>query len=253
MSQAQQDIQLKVWKELAISKQILMRAATDALKLNPECTQEELKEALEGALKKAAKADTDLFNAKEEAKVAITALEKQLAASEERLAIALKAAAEAKAGQEDAVQQVANQRAAAARELQKVKDSLAERDKALKAINTALADTPENLLKKMNTLKKQKQEEADSRRQVESALNALRAEKRVQEQKSADVLKNRETVVSRFRDLHALTLKLHEQLQPLVADAKSLPEVPELDTALLDATEQPAETNSKRPARAGRG
>ena len=43
----QQDLQLKVWKELAISKQILMRAATEALKLDPECTQEELKDALE--------------------------------------------------------------------------------------------------------------------------------------------------------------------------------------------------------------
>jgi hypothetical protein len=112
-----------------------------------------------------------------------------------------------------------------------------------KAINTALADTPE----------KQKQEEADSRRQVESALNALRAEKRVQDQKSADMLRNRETLVSRYRDLHAMTLKLHERLQPLVADAKSLPEVRELDTALLKATEQPVDTNSKRPARAGRG
>lgn len=253
MSQTQQDLQLKVWKELAISKQILMRAATDALKLDPECTQEELKEALEGALRKVAKADTDLFNAKEEAKVAITALEKQVAASEERLAIALKAAAEAKAGQEDAVQQVANQRAAAARELQKVKDSLAERDKALKAINTALADTPENLLKKMNTLKKQKQEEADARRQVESVLNALRAEKRQQEQKSADVLRNRETLVSRYRDLHALSLKLHEQLQSLVEDAKSLPEIPELETELLEAIEQPADRNLKHPARSSRG
>ncbi len=95
MSQTQQDLQLKVWKELAISKQILMRAATEALKLDPECTQEELKEALEGALKKAAKADTDLFNAKEEAKVAITALEKKVAATEASLAIAQKAAAEA--------------------------------------------------------------------------------------------------------------------------------------------------------------
>jgi hypothetical protein len=42
VSQSQQDIQLKVWKELAISKQMLMRMATDVLKLDPECTQEEL-------------------------------------------------------------------------------------------------------------------------------------------------------------------------------------------------------------------
>jgi colicin import membrane protein len=253
VSQAQQDLQLKVWKELAISKQVLMRAATDALKLDPECTQEELKEALESALKKIEKADTDLFNAKEEAKVAITALEKKVAASEELLAIAQKTAAEAKAAQEDAVQQIANQRAAAARELQKVKDQLAERDKSLKAINTALADTPENVLKKLSALKKQKQEEADARRQVESALNTLRTEKRQQDQKSADVLRNGATLVSRYRDLRALSLKLHEQLQPLVEEAKSLPEIPELDAELLEAIEQPAEKDAKRPARSNRG
>jgi len=253
VSQVQQDLQLKVWKELAISKQILMRAATEALKLDPECTQEELKEALEGALKKVAKADTDLFNAKEEAKVAITALEKKVAATEESLAIAQKAAAEAKAAHEDVVLQMANQRAAAARELQTLKDRLIERDKSLKAINTALADTPENLLKKLSTLKKQKQEEADARRQVESALNALRTEKRQQDQKSADVLRNGATLVSRYRDLRALSLQLLEQLQPLVEDAKSLPEIPELDTKLLEAIEQPAGSNSKRPAHSSRG
>ena len=253
MSQSQQDVQLKVWKELAISKQILMRAATDALKLAPECTQEELKEALEGALKRVAKADTDLFNAKEEAKVAITALEQKLAATEASLAIAQKAATEAKAAHDGAVQQMAKQRAAAAEELQQVKNRLTERDKSLKAINTALADTPENVLKKMNTLKKQKQEEADARRQVESALNALRTEKRQQDQRSADMLRNGATLVSRYRDLRALSLKLHEQLQPLVEDAKTLPEIPELDTDLLEAIEQPADSNSKRHARSSRG
>ena len=253
MSQTQQDLQLKVWKELAISKQILMRAAAEALKLDPECTQEELKEALEGALKKVAKADTDLFNAKEEAKVAITALEKKLAEGERGLAIAQKAASEAKAAYDGAVQQMANQRAAAARELQKAKDRLTERDKSLKAINTALADTPENLLKKMNTLKKQKQEEADARRQVESALNTLRTEKRQQDQKLAEVLRNGEALVTRYRDLHALSLKLHEQLVPLVEDAKSLPEIPKLDTTLLEAIEQPADKSNKGPARPSRG
>jgi Chromosome segregation ATPases len=252
VTQAQHDLQLKVWKELAISKQILMRAATEALKLSPECTQEELKEALEGALKKVAKADTDLFNAKEEAKAAITVLEKKLAASEQGLATAQKAATEAQAAHEGAVRQIANERAAAAKELQKVKDRLAERDKALKAINTALADTPENVLKKMNALKKLKQEEADARRQVESALNTLRTEKRQQDQKSADVLRNGATLVGRYRDLHALSLKLHEQLQPLVEDAKSLPAIPELDTNLLEAIQQPADGNLKRPARPSR-
>ena len=253
MSQTQQDLQLKVWKELAISKQILMRAATDALKLAPECTQEELKQALEGALKKVAKADTDLFNAKEEATVAITALEKKLAASEQGLAIAHKAATEAEAALDGVVQHIANQRDAAAKELQNVKDRLTERDKPLNAINIALADTPANVLTKINTQKKQKQEEADARRQVESALNTLRTEKRPQDQRLVDVLRNGATLVSRYRDLHALSLKLHEQLEPLVEDAKSLPEIPELDTNLLEAIEQPADRNFKGPARSSRG
>ena len=238
MSQTQQDLQLKVWKELAISKQILMRAATDALKLDPECSHDELKEALESALKKIAKADTDLFNAQEQAKVAITALEKRLAASEQALAAAQQAAAEAKAAHESAVQQGANERAVAAKELQKAKAALADKEKALKAINTSLADTPENVIKKMNVLKKQKQEEADARRQIETSLNALRTEKRQQDQKSADVLRNGATLATRYRDLHALTLKLRDQLKPLVEDAKSLPAIADLDTKLLEEIEQ---------------
>jgi len=242
VSQAQQDLQLKVWKDLAISKQILMRAATDALKLDPECTQDELKEALEAALKKFARADAELVTAKNEATAAITGLEKKLAESEQARAIAQKAATEAQAAYDCAVQQMANQRAAAATDLQKAKDRLAEREMSLKAITTALADTPANVLKKMNALKKQKQEEADARRQVASALNKLRTEKRQQDQRLVDALRNGATLVSRYRDLHALTLKLHEQLQPLVEDATSLPAIPELDADLLAAIEPPVES-----------
>lgn len=253
MSQTQQDLQLKVWKDLAISKQILMRAATDALKLDPECTQDELKAALEGALQKVAKADADLANAKEEAKAAVAALEKKLAESQQALGVAQKAATEAQAAHEGAMQQLANQRTAAASELQKFKDRLAERDKALKAINTALADTPENVLKKMNAFKKQKQEEAEARRTIEAALNALRTEKRQQDQKLADATRNTEALVGRYRDLHAVTARLHEQLQPLVADGNNLPAMPELDSKLLEAIEQPAadkpEKTTKRPGR----
>ncbi|MGL6183709.1 MAG: hypothetical protein ACRC2G_16160, partial [Aestuariivirga sp.] len=103
-----------------------MRTATDVLKLDPECTQEELKVALEGALKKVAEADGNLASAQEAARVAMSALEKKLVASEQSMATAQKAAAEAQAAHEDAVQRIANQRAAAAMELQKVKDRLAE-------------------------------------------------------------------------------------------------------------------------------
>ncbi len=246
MGQAEQDLQLKVWKELAISKQMLMRAATDALKLDPECTQDELKAALDGLLQRAAKADADAAGAKAAAAAAIAALEKKLAAREKDLENALQAASEAKAAHEGAVQQVANQRASAAAELQKVKERLAAREKELKAINVALADTPANVLQKMSTLRKQKQEEADARQKIEAALNSLRAEKRQQDQKMADLQRNVATLASRYRDLHALSQTLREQLQPLVADPKSLPEIPELDAKLLEAVEPPAD--AARPA-----
>jgi colicin import membrane protein len=249
VSQSEQELQLRVWKELAISKQILLRAATDALKLDPDCTQEELKAALEAALKKVARSEADFIIAQKEASAAIAALEKKLAASEQALALSQQAAVDAQAAHEGVVQQLANQRGTAAAELQKVKDRLAEREKALKAINTALADTPANVLQKMNTLKKQKQEEAEGRRLLDSALNALRTEKRQQDQKLADALRNGTTLVSRYRELHGLSLELHGQLQPLVEDAKSLAQIPELDTKLLEAFEQPAEgNNSRRPA-----
>ena len=54
------DVQLKVWKDLAISKQILMGAATDALGLDAECSTEELKTALNEAIKRAQDADINI-------------------------------------------------------------------------------------------------------------------------------------------------------------------------------------------------
>lgn len=248
MSQTDNELQLNIWKELAISKQMLIRAAAESLKLDAECTQDQLKEALEGLLKKVAGADRELAGVKAAAAADISALEKKLAASEKALAAAQQEATEAKAAFEGATQQVANQRAAAATELQKVKVQLAERDKALKAINVALADTPANVLQKMNALKKQKQEEADGRRVIEAALNSLRAEKKQQDQKLSELQKNGTTLATSHRELHTLATTLREQLQPLATDASSVPAVPELDTKLLESIEQSAETNSKRPA-----
>ena len=43
VDQAEFEVQLQVWKDLAISKQVLIGAATDALGLDPECESAELK------------------------------------------------------------------------------------------------------------------------------------------------------------------------------------------------------------------
>lgn len=245
MDQAQLEMQLKVWKELAISKQVLMRAATDALKLEPETTQEELKVALEGVVKKLTKADADVIAAQELARQNIAAMEKKLTAAVRAQAEAQAANAELTTKAENTANGLATERVAAAKELQKFKDGLAEKDKALKAINVALADTPENVLKKMNLLKKQRQEEADARRVVEASLNTLRAEKKKQEQQTEEVKQSSGKLVEKYKDLHALAAKLQEQLKPLVADAKDVPAVPDLDTELVESIEDPGADKSK--------
>lgn len=231
VNQPELELQLKVWKELAISKQMLMRAATDALKLDPNCSQEELKTALEGVLKKIAKAETETAEARAQAKITITAMENKVAASERALATAQASVTQLQTAQENSTKQMATDRTSAAKELQKVKDRVAELEKALKAINTALSDTPENVIKKMNVLKKQKQEEADLRREIETSLNTLRTEKKQQDQKAAAG----EKLAAQYRDLHEISVKLHERAKTALPDEKDLPAVPELDAKLLES------------------
>ncbi len=239
MEQADLELQLKVWKELAISKQVLMRSAAEALKLNPDCTQEELKAALEGVTAKIAQAEATVVETEKKARLSIGVMEQKLAASVQTLAATESSLSELRATHENATKSMAIERASVAQEIQKLKDRVAERDKSLKAINTALADTPENVLKKMNVLKKQKQEEADARRQVETALATLRKEKQVQDKQLSGLTENSAKLVKQYKDLHALTATLHEQLKPLVAESAKVPELPELDTALVASIESP--------------
>jgi colicin import membrane protein len=238
VNQPELELQLKVWKELAISKQMLMRAATDALKLDANCSQEELKAALEIVLKKIAKAETEAADARAQAKVTITAMENKVAASERALATSQASVAQLQTAQENSTRQMATDRAAAVKELQKVKDRVAEQEKALKAINTALSDTPENVIKKMNLLKKQKQEEADLRREIESSLNTLRTEKKQQDTKAAAG----EKLAVKYRELHELTAKLLERAKEALPDAKDLPAVPEIEAKLLEDLGQKIES-----------
>lgn len=254
MDQAQLELQLKVWKDLAISKQVLMRTAAIALKLDPDCSQEALKEALESNVKKIAETEVKVRLVQEDTKQAIAALERKLTAATQSEAAAQATASQLQAAQERAAQELAIERAGVAKDLQKLKALLAEKEKQLKAINTALSDTPENVLKKMNLLKKQKQDEADARRQVETALNTLRTEKRKQDQELTESQEKATKLAERYRETHALAAKLHEQLKPHVAE-KELPALPAIDAKLLgDEVEEDKDKEAdfrKEPKRAG--
>lgn len=236
---AEFELQLKVWKDLAISKQMLMRSAATALKLDPNCSQDELKQALDTVVQQLAESDANVRAARAETKTSNAALEEKLTAATKALKASQAEVAELTTFKENTTQQLANERAAAAKELQKLKDRVAEKEKQLKAINTALADTPENVLKKMNTFKKQKQEEADAKREVEASFQTLRKEKQEQDQKYTRLTENSAKLVTKFRELHEVATKLHGELKPLAKNAKDVADVPMIDDDLLEAIENP--------------
>jgi hypothetical protein len=238
VEQAQLELQLKVWKELAISKQILMRSATDALKLDPNCSQDELKVALDAVIKKIAEADTSVAVARHEAKLAIIEMERKLQVAEKARAAAETIATEVRAAQESATRQMEIERANFTKEMQQMKSFVAEKDKAVKAINAALADTPENVVKKLKALRKEKQDEADGRRAAEATMGTLRKEKQQSEEQLTKANEKNAKLVTAYTDTHALASKLHEQLKPLLTDEKDLPTLPELDKSLTEEAKE---------------
>lgn len=243
------ELQLQVWKDLAISKQVLMATATDALGLDPDCSTTELKDALDSAIKKAMRAEVSISEAQEKSRVAVAVMEKKMSANDKALAVAEEARSEALVAKDIAEQQRAEERAEHAAEMKKIKAQLAEKTKAVKDINVALADTPENVIKKMKTLKKQKLDESNSRKRAEGEIQSLRKEKQRLEQKATDT----QTVVDlagdlceQFRELHTVCLSMHEQLTAKAGESEDLAAVPELPEELLDTIKTAADGEDKK-------
>ena len=176
MTETETELQLKVWKDLAINKQMLMNAAASALQLDNNCTPDALKQAIEANIKRTSEAELETRKAQEQAKLDVAAAEKKLAERQKALDAVEARLAKALTDQEKLQQQITIDRTNNDRQLKKLKDSLAEKERALKTISTTLSDSPENVVKKLKTLRKQKMDEADARKTAEQALSALRKE-----------------------------------------------------------------------------
>lgn len=243
------EIKLNVWKEMAISKQILMRAATDALKLDPDVSQDELKHALEAALNRSAQADAKIASVQDDAKNAILAMEKRLAECQKSLTLAEAAHTGALETEKKLQQKIINGRESAARELNEFKQRLAEKERALKAINTTLSDTPENVVKSLKALKRQKMEESNARKQAEKDAATLRKDNKTLKQNLKDMQVAQESAMqmaARYRELHALCETQRNQLEPLVEDKGELTVVPMLDQDLLESVEKAGAGEEKK-------
>ncbi len=230
------EIQLKVWKDLAISKQILMDAATDALNLDAECSTEELKQALDRAIQRARDADLNIQQTRDDAAAQVAEYRQQAEDAELARREAETAAAAAIKAREQAEHQLAAGKADNAEALKRARAEVADKQRELKAISKALADTPENVVRKLKTLKKQKIDEAKQRAQIEKSVQSLRKDKtRLEAQLEAQraALEAAGKIADQAEALHAVCAKAGETIERLSDKKKDRVDVPALDETLL--------------------
>ena len=235
------DIQLQVWKDLAISKQILMGAAADALGLDAECSTTELKVALDQAIQRARGADIQIQETRsqaeqqvEEYKQRAEAAEQSRNEAEDKVDAAVKAC-------EQAERQLATGKADNAEALKKARAEVTDKQNKLKAISKSLADTPENVVRKLKTLKKQKMDEAKLRGQAESRLQSMRKEKSKLEadlEAKKSTLQSAATLLEQTRALHQACLDAEATIKKLSDKKGNQLKVPDLDQAALEALEK---------------
>lgn len=245
---ADADIQLKVWKDLALSKQLLMSAATEALGLDAECSTTELRQALDDAIQRAKEADKIVTETREKTEKEVAEMKQLVATSdkarieaEERIAVADKA-------RESAERSMSTVKAESAETVKKARADVADKQNKLKAISKALADTPENVVKKLKNLKKQKFDESKLRTQAETQLKASRKENKQLEadlEKQQALVEKAATLVEQYRELHVLSNQQHDKIKSLSEDEKDLFEIPAIDEELLKSL-QAEESEDKK-------
>ncbi len=113
--------------------------------------------------------------------------------------------------------------------LQKAKRQVEEKQKELKAINIALADTPENIIRKLKNIKKQKLDEATARKHAEDANRKLKKENKEQKgelESLAELKAQAASLLASYRELRewadGVADKLDDSEAAPVADAKLL-------------------------------
>lgn len=223
VSQTTEDIQLQVWKDLALSKQLLANEVIKALDLDTTATAAKLKEALNKLIDRANHADKNIQSAREKADASINEIRNEFKASEKARLKAESAIDEANAARAAAENALSAGRESNSGSVRKAKEELAKKERELKNINAALADTPENVVKKLKTLKKQKLEENTARKAAEAMSRTQKKEiKELNEQleERKKLLEQSNQLVEQYRELRTVAEALKEKVGD---DAEALP------------------------------
>lgn len=248
MNQSDLELQLKVWKELAINNQMLMQTAGKALSLKADCSSEELEEALNKAIGRAKEIELEMHRGNDKAKREIAELTDKLSKLEAERKGILADKDAAIAAQQAAEEKLALGKTANAEELKKIKAQLADKQKEIKQITKTLADTPENVVKKLKALKKEKLDEANLRKRAEEVSRTLRKDKQKVEQdlkESSERFEQAGKLVVSQRELHKFANEQYDRLVEVSKDKKALVAVPALDEALLEAFESESKSDDE--------
>lgn len=233
---AQSALDLNVWKEIAIAKQILIKTATDTLGLDPECNDDELKVELEKAMQQIKDADSQVTKANAINAGIVADIRDKLEATQKILKD-VEAKNKSLEDQNAAlINQVEVNRLQSLKDIEKTATQLEEKNRALKAINTALADTPENVVKKMKQLNKKKFDESTARKSAEAIAKTLKKEKQDLEKNVKGLEADKELaskLADQHRELHTFSNEQYTELKELSKDEESLKSVPELDETVL--------------------
>ncbi len=238
MSQSESEQQLRIWKDLAINKQMIMNEAATALKLRGEWTQEELKEALDMAIKRANSADDSIQKMRADTERQLAEMTEKVRAADKARAAAEEQIAEAQEGRETAERQLINGRKENSEALKKAKQQVDEKQRELKAINTALADTPENVVRKLKTLKRQKHEEATGRNKAEEQNRKLKKETKTQAEELEKFEKLTDDSVALLESYRDLRSQCEKQIEALKEADKEVEDLPAVDHDLLGRIEK---------------
>jgi len=234
--QPTEDVQLQVWKDLALSKQLLANEVIKALDLDTTVSAAQLKDALNKLIDRAKHADTNIKEAREKAEASINEIRTELKASEKARQLAENSITDATSAKESAENALSAGRESNADSLRKAKDELAKKERELKNINSALADTPENVLKKLKTLKKQKMEENTARKAAESTARTHKKEiKELKEQ-----LEERKKLLEQSGELVEEYRTLRTAAETLVEKTDGAEPLPIQNDKLLESIEMAA-------------
>ena len=236
-------MQLQVWKDLALQKQLLANEVIKALDLDTTSSAAVIKDELNKLLDRARHADDNIKASRQRADEAITELRTEFKAEQKARNAAEGAIDAALAAQKAAENALTVGREANSDGLKKAKEEVARKDRELKSINTALGDSPENVVKKLKNLKKQKLDENTARKAAETAVRKLKKEKKDLEDKLDErktLLEQSATLIEQYRELRTVAEEHLEKINESITDDDEKVKLPEQDDKLLESIEMAA-------------